>query len=302
MDLLVGILIFVAVVAALAAITTPRSDLVQRRLDTLQGAALAPGGTSDIDRPFHQRVLLPFGGWVLDRFEAVLPTTLVERVRAMLVAAGSPLRLPTFLLIWALVGVIAPLAVSVLVAASDLPPASRLVLVLAVLAGGWYLPLLWLRARVRARQTAIIKALPDSIDLVVTCVEAGLGIEAALGRVVEKVKGPFSDELRRALREIALGRGRREALRDISERTGVADVTQLVNAVVQAETAGVNLAHVIRVQADQMRTRRRQRAEEQAYKAPVKMIFPIVLFIFPSMFVVLLGPGLIQLYRLFVSG
>jgi tight adherence protein C len=170
-----------------------------------------------------------------------------------------------------------------------------LVFVMAVL--GAYLPSVWLKSKAKQRQKAILKALPDAIDLLTTSVEAGLGIDAALGNVAEKVKGPIAVEVRRVLREIAVGSTRQDALRQFAARTQLPDVQQFVNAIVQAEQMGVSLGQVIRVQADQMRIRRRQRAEQQAYKAPVKMVFPLVLFIFPSIFVVILGPAMIQVTR-----
>ena len=128
----------------------------------------------------------------------------------------------------------------------------------------------------RQRQHAIIKSLPDAFDLITTCVEAGLGLDAALARVAEKVEGPFAEELSRALRDIALGKSRRDALKELGERTGVPDLIQFTNAVIQAEAMGSSVGTVLRVQADQLRVRRRQRAEKAAYKAPVKMLFPLV--------------------------
>ena len=157
------------------------------------------------------------------------------------------------------------------------------------------MPQMWLKQRVSARQNHIIKGLPYAFELITTCVEAGLGLDAALSRVAEKVEGPFADELKRTLRDIGLGRQRRDALKELGERTGVPDVVTFVNAVIQAEMMGSSVGTVLRVQADQLRVRRRQRAEEQAYKAPVKMIFPLILCIFPTLFIVILGPAVITI-------
>jgi tight adherence protein C len=155
------------------------------------------------------------------------------------------------------------------------------------------------RSRANGRQHAIIRSLPDAFDLITTCVEAGLGLDAALARVAEKVQGPFSEELSRALRDVALGKTRRDALRELGERTGVPDLIQFTNAVIQAEAMGSSIGTVLRVQSDQLRVRRRQRAEEAAYKAPVKMLFPLVLCIFPTLFVVILGPAAITISQSF---
>jgi tight adherence protein C len=162
---------------------------------------------------------------------------------------------------------------------------------------GFYLPFYMISSRARTRQHAIIKSLPDAFDLITTCVEAGLGLDAALARVAEKVQGPFADELKRALREVALGKSRRDALKELGDRTGVPDLIQFTNAVIQAEAMGSSIGQVLRVQAEQLRVRRRQRAEEQAYKAPVKMLFPLVLCIFPTLFIVILGPAVITIMQ-----
>ena len=167
---------------------------------------------------------------------------------------------------------------------------------------GLMLPQMWLKSRVTARQNAIIKSLPDAFDLITTCVEAGLGLDAALSRVAEKVEGPFADELTRTLRDIGLGKQRSLALKELGDRTEVPDLVTFVNAVIQAERMGSSVGTVLRVQSDQLRVRRRQRAEEQAYKAPVKMIFPLILCIFPTLFIVILGPAVITIMNDFPGG
>ena len=129
-----------------------------------------------------------------------------------------------------------------------------------------------------------------------------MGLDAALSRVAEKVEGPFADELTRTLRDIVLGKQRSIALKELGDRTGVPDLVTFVNAVIQAERMGSSVGTVLRVQADQLRVRRRQRAEEQAYKAPVKMIFPLILCIFPTLFIVILGPAVITIMNDFPGG
>jgi tight adherence protein C len=167
---------------------------------------------------------------------------------------------------------------------------------------GFMAPRVWLSNRVRHRQKVILKSLPDAFDLITTCVEAGLGLDAALAKVAEKVEGPFAEELLITLKEVSLGKLRRDALKEMGERTGVPDLTMFINAVIQAETMGTSIAAVLRVQAEQMRTRRRQRAEQQAYQAPVKMIFPLALCIFPTLFIVILGPAAITIYENLIGG
>jgi tight adherence protein C len=161
------------------------------------------------------------------------------------------------------------------------------------LAAGYIGPEFWLGRRIKARQKAIIRQIPDSLDLLTISVRAGLGFDAALAKVVEKVKGPLSDEYRRALAELRVGKTRRDALRDIIPRTEVGPLTNFIGAIIQAEQLGVSISKVLQVQSEQLRIERRQRAEEMAAKAPIKMLFPLVGCIFPSLFIVILGPAII---------
>jgi tight adherence protein C len=163
---------------------------------------------------------------------------------------------------------------------------------IAVVAG-FFLPDYWLITRIKARQKAILLAIPDVLDLLTISVKAGLGFDSALGKVVEKTEGPLTDEFRRALAEVRIGKPRREALKEMVGRTNVPALTNFIGAIVQAEQLGVAIANVLEVQSEQLRIERRQRAEEMAAKAPIKMLFPLVGCIFPSMFIVILGPALI---------
>jgi len=160
---------------------------------------------------------------------------------------------------------------------------------------GYFLPTLWLKGQISRRQDMIVKRLPDALDLLTICVEAGLGFDAAMAKVYEKWDDPLARAFGRVLQEISLGKLRREALRDMAAGMDVPDVTSFVAAIVQAEQLGVSMARILRVQSDQMRVKRRQRAQEKAQQAPVKMMFPLVLLIFPSIWIVILGPSLIIL-------
>lgn len=160
---------------------------------------------------------------------------------------------------------------------------------------GYFFPLLWIRGKIRRRQDGIVKALPDALDLLVICVEAGLGFDSAMGKVYEKWDNDLAIAFGRVLREIQLGKSRREALKDMSDRMDVPDVTSFTAAIIQADQLGVSMATILRVQSDQMRVKRRQRAQEKAHQAPVKMMIPMVLLIFPSIWIVLLGPAAIIL-------
>ena len=159
---------------------------------------------------------------------------------------------------------------------------------------GYMLPALWLGNKISTRKNSVIKSLPDALDLLTICVEAGLGFDQAMQKVAEKWEDELSRSFARVLHEVRLGKIRREALRDMAERLDVSDVTSFIAAVIQAEQLGVSIAKVLRIQSDQMRVRRRQRAEEKAHQAPVKMLFPMVFLIFPAIWVVLLGPAILQ--------
>jgi tight adherence protein C len=162
---------------------------------------------------------------------------------------------------------------------------------------GFFVPDYWLSTRIRARQKAILLAIPDTLDLLTISVKAGLGFDAALGKVIEKTEGPLTDEFRRALAEVRIGKPRREALKEMVARTNVPALTNFIGAIVQAEQLGVAIANVLEVQSEQLRIERRQRAEEMAAKAPIKMLFPLVGCIFPSMFIVILGPAMILIVK-----
>jgi len=159
---------------------------------------------------------------------------------------------------------------------------------------GYMVPEFWLGSRARKRSWSMVLQLPDALDLLTISVEAGLGFDAALAKVVEKMEGPLVNEFRQALAEIRMGRTRRDALRDVVARADAQPISNFIGAIVQAEQLGVPIAKVLQIQSQQLRIERRQRAEEMAAKAPVKMLFPMVGCIFPTIFIVILGPAIIS--------
>lgn len=167
---------------------------------------------------------------------------------------------------------------------------------------GAFMPNTWLDQKIKKRQKNVQNALPDALDLMTVSVEAGLAFDSALQKVADKWENELSEAFERVTQEMRLGRSRRESMRDMSERIDVDDMTAFVAAVLQADQLGVSMSKVLRIQSEQMRIRRRQRAEEQAKKAPIKMLFPMVFLIFPALFVVLLGPAVIQIKQTFFDG
>jgi len=250
------------------------------------------------EETFSRRVMVPVLHGFTTRLLDYLPTSLVSRSRRWLMIANSSVSLPTFMFI---VLVLTTGPALVLLAAlwaryGGSPPALGWLLVLATGVAGFTAPMMLLRRMAKNRQTAFWKALPDSLDLLTTCVEAGLSLDFAFQRVAQRQKGPVGEEIGRMLREKALGQTRREALTGMAERIDLPDVSVFVTSVIQAETLGTSIGQVLRVQSRQLRIRRRQRAEQQARQAAPKMVFPLVFFVMPNLFIVILGPIIIRAY------
>jgi len=249
-------------------------------------------GPRTLDSPFSDRVLVP----VLDGFTRfivqLLPQSFVARVSQNLVTGGRPMTSQAFFTMVVVTGLLCPTtALALLLFQSGGELTTSVVIVpIACAALGIVGPMFWLRRRVRGRKLAIWKSLPDTFDLITVSVEAGLGLDAAMRQVAEKVHGPLADEIAQMLREVGMGRARREALEDLAERTDVQEVGTFVNAIVQAEQLGTSVGRVLRSQAVMLRIRRRQKAEATARRAPIKMVFPLVLCIMPSFFIVTVGP------------
>ena len=255
----------------------------------------------EMQQPFNQRVVIPILHRVGEMSTAFTPQKVLEDTTKKLELAGNPGRVDaaTFLASRFVVAfVFGGLLLLFAFLAPDKWPLARTFLVVTLFTVlGFFFPQLWLQGRINARQKDIRKAMPDALDLLTICVEAGLGFEASLSKVSEKWQNELSIALLRVIREIQLGKARRDALRDMAERIGIPEMTSFVAAVIQSEILGVSLSKVLRIQSDQMRVKRRQHAEEEAHQAPIKMIVPLALLIFPSIFIILLGPAAIQISR-----
>ncbi len=279
---------------------------VNRSLRTVREGQLSGDEVrkKELSTPALQRLVMPglsgIGRGVL-RFT---PAAIVERLDQEVVYAGSPQGWDGARVMAVKVTLAAGLAVLAVVAlpAGGFGILRTIVLVPFLGFVGYYLPEWILRSRSSQRQEEIRRALPDSLDLLSITVEAGLGFEAALERVSKEVGGPLGEELYRVVQEMRLGKGRGEALRDLAERTTVDELKSFVLAMVQAEVFGISISRVLHVQAGELRIRRRQYAEERAQKIPVKIVFPLILCIFPALFVVLLGPAAISIYEDFILG
>jgi tight adherence protein C len=296
MEILIFISTFITVTLVIFGLFyTPAATAVDTRLGGLRYTRPRGEGVPDPEATFMARILRPFAQGISNRAARILPSSMAERLETTLTQAGLKMKPGQFIVVMALVVGLVPM-LAVLFMASQGSSGQALFMTFGVAALFAIMgPRVWLNGKVRRRQKAIWRSLPDAFDLITASVEAGLGIDAAFTRVVEKVKGPFREELARAMREITMGRARREALLDMTERCGVPELRSLINAIVQAETMGISIGGVIRVQTGVIRVKRKQKAEEQAFKAPIKMVFPLVFFIFPAIMVVIGGPAIIQM-------
>jgi tight adherence protein C len=300
------IVLFVAVVLIIVGIARPRSqDTIQDRLMEYSGRAeMVSLEELELSLPFSQRILVPMLDTASQFVTRFTPQQTLETTRHTLELAGNPNNWSPAEF-WG-VRVIATVGLGglifLLMSVSQQPFGKRLMLAGGASLIGFIYPQIWLNSKIRSRQSAILRALPDALDLLTICVEAGLGFDSAMARVNEKWDDPLSVEFGRVIREIQLGMARRDALRAMSDRMDVPDVTSFVAAIVQTEQLGVSIAKVLRIQSDQMRRKRRQRAEERAHQAPIKMLFPMVFLIFPSIYIVLLGPAVLTVMESGIGG
>lgn len=275
----------------------------QREASTLDEERLYPATRAltledvELSLPFSERVVRPTVSAVLRFLGRLAPQRNLQEIQHKLEIAGRPYgwTVADFLGLRLLAALLFGALVFVLLLFGEMTAGMKLLLLIAFVALGFYLPTAWLGWRISNRQSDILRALPDGLDMLNICVGAGLGFDAALNRISERWHGPLSDEFNRVVTEIRLGKPRRQALLDLAARTEVVEVENFVAAIVQASDLGVSIAKVLRTQAEQMRIIRRQRAEELARKATIKLLFPLVFLIFPAMLAVLLGPAVPQL-------
>lgn len=271
---------------------------IYRGLRTVRSIELgSDAGRREMAQPVTRRVLLPGMKRLGQLGRRLTPAGVLERLADDLRYAGSPPgwdaeRVLAFKLLLPAAGAAGVIVLGRVLGADVIQILAGLLLVAFV---GYYAPEWILRSQAARRQRIIQRALPDALDLLTITVEAGLGFDAALDRVSREMGGPLGEELHRVVQEIQLGQSRVDALRDLADRNDVPELKSFVVAMIQADILGVSISSVLNVQAREMRIRRRQRAEEQAQKLPVKLVFPLILCIFPALFVVLLGPAVLRI-------
>jgi tight adherence protein C len=294
--------VFVGIVMAIMAATSSTEKVgVARSLDAIEAIRTAPDSMrGELDRPFNERVTSPFFQKMTDLGRRFTPSDQASRLRRKLDLAGNPAGWDSDrVLAWKMLGMFIGGAVGFFL---PLLLGNVLWAILFGIGGavlGYFAPNLILYQKAYDRSQRITNDLPDALDLLVISVESGLGFDAALAQVARNTEGPLAEEFFRVLQEMQLGTGRADAMRALADRTDVGDLRGFITAMVQADAFGIPIANVLRIQAREMRIRRSQRAEEQAQKVPVKILFPLIFCIMPALFIVILGPAAIQIINSF---
>jgi tight adherence protein C len=301
-SLLLGIAVAIGILMVFFGLSrtpsTNTAQMVQQRLSVYGGEKPLSIEEIELQRPFSERVLRP----AIEKLGSLLSRSTPQKARQDLLnrleLAGRPGNLTPEDFLAVRFAVAAFGAVVGFLLGLLLGNVVYLVIALGIGAIlGYYLPVLWLKQKVDARRTEIQKGLPDALDLLVICVDAGLGFDAALARVTDKYKNALSDLLSKALREVSLGRPRLEALDEMGRNSGVEDLHNFMQAVIQSEQFGTGIGKILRIQADEMRRKRRQRAQERGAQATLKMMMPMVGCIFPTLWIILLGPAVLIIMR-----
>lgn len=277
-----------------------KNNAVQIRLETI-GKQNSKEVENELNQPLFVRVLRPMMDSISKTVLRITPKEIVASMEKKVMLAGKSNNMSVKNLVNIQVIIVVGLPVLTFLITSYLGAKTQIVLyfVFIEIALGLILPNFILSKKITARQKKIQNSLPDTIDLLTVSVEAGLGFDGALAKVIDKMPGPLADEFEDVLQEIKVGKQKRDALRDMADRIGLQDLSMFVSSIIQADQFGVSIGNVLRIQSEQMRQKRRQRAQEKAMKAPVKMVIPMVLFIFPTIFSVLLGPVIIQILATF---
>jgi tight adherence protein C len=301
----IGIVVLVAVaLIAVGVSNANQADPLAERLAEYAGQQELTANLEDIEMsvPFTQRVLLPIMQLIARFTTQFTPQNTLQQTQRQLDLAGNPSGL-TPPLLWAMRFLaMFSLSILLLILLGRRGPVWAIGSTLGGAVLGFFLPQMWLLSKINRRQEAILKALPDALDLMSICVEAGLGFDQAMSKVYEKWENELAIAFGRVIREMQLGKSRRDALRSMADTMNVPDVTSFVAAIIQADQLGVSISRVLKIQAEQMRIKRRQRAEEKAQQAPIKMMVPMALLIFPTIYLVILGPAAIQLFKAFFGG
>ena len=293
---IIAVVVFLAIMLIIAGIVSPRAaDDIDARL--MQYGRPMTLEEIELSQPFGQRIVVPMLDASARFVSRFTPQRTLENTRHNLELAGNPNNWSAteFIGVRGLSGLLLGALTFAVTMLANVGVGQQLLFTVGMALLGFFLPVVWLGSRIRRRQDEIVKTLPDALDLLTISVEAGLPFDGAMQRVAEKWDNELSRAFQRMLTEMRVGKSRREALRDMSDRMEVPDVTSFVAALIQADQLGISIAKVLRIQSEQMRIKRRQRAEEKAQQAPIKMLLPMTFLIFPTILIVILGPALLIL-------
>lgn len=301
MTIVVSLLVF-AIVVILLAPFGERLDLKQKRLEQINKVA-EEIVDEELSRPFTERFLLPMFYAVIRSVSKLYPKSdkkdKASKLEKELKLAGIKMTVREFSA-FRIIAMFSCIGLSFIpMLFKQIPVEVRLLVLLFGTVLSVLIPRYYLQGAIKKRQEGIRVQMPDILDLLSVSVEAGLGFDAALVRVSEKAEGPLVEELTTVFREMQMGRPRRDSLKDLGERSSVEELKTFASSLVQADQLGISIRNVLSAQSDQLRLTRKQRAEEKAMKAPVKMMLPLVIFIFPVIFIILLGPSLIEIMNTF---
>ena len=306
MLLLIAVLAFVIMVLFsfifVGSYTAERED-VSLRLKALEGSREESVTVIDEEMSvsFKNRIATPFFNSISRFFSNFFPSKALTNLNRKLLNANGfyGLNAEQFLGLSLIMGIVLSVIIVDLMFITNRPTNKTITYGLVTFAIGLFLPYILLQQKITKRKIALQQELPDVLDLLTVSVEAGLGFDGALVKLSEKMKGQMVDEFNRMLQEIRIGVSRKDALRALAERCDVQDISLFTGALIQADQLGVSISKVLRIQSLDMREKRKQRAEEQGMKAPIKMLFPLVFFIFPTLLIVLLGPAFLQIIATF---
>lgn len=299
-SLLAAVIVFIILYAILLMQSTKRRE-VHNRLQNI--GRLSSASNTDVywrkqmNRSFKDRIIQPVVDKVAENLAAVAPSGLRSRIEELVDASGGFYgHGMTGFVLFCFVSIAFYFLFAVWYCYDkDMSLFSKLIRIVSFTGVGVYFPFFWLKRLIRQRQKAILQSMPDVLDLLCVSVQAGLGFDGALGKVTAKLKGPLIDEFERLLQELRMGVTRRQALTRLARRCGIQEMQLFTAAIIQADKLGVGMAQTLEIQSGNMREARRQRAKEEAAKLPVKILFPTMIFIFPVMFVVVLGPAIVSL-------
>lgn len=296
MPMLIASLTFVTTALVIFALLPQRQTELRARLAPY-GMRVPQARERMLNGSFVQRILGPGAQSLIRLGGMIAPSKIRAKAQNELARAGDPISVELYLALRTAAMIGLPLLYVLFNARSGNPmDLYGIIMTGALFLGGSRLTSYLVRRKVSARQNGVLRALPTSLDLITVCMEAGLSFDSSLAKVVEKMPGVLSDEFARVLYELQVGKSRRDALRDMAARLELRDVSSFVSAIVQADQMGMSLGPVMRAQSEDVRLRRRQSAEEQAMKAPIKMLFPLIMCILPATILVILGPAIVTMF------